>query len=217
MNFRMLTRFTGIYRRCFPLIVILWILFVLYPNPANLVISIHRVFALDADPGAVQFMLSELPSDPASIEQAVLARIHYRYDWQTYGMPWYCPTVAQVLEKGEGDCKARALVLASVLEAENITYEVEASPVHIWVDYAGKNETSLENTRVTYYQYDPQTGTNHFRIPHIALNRVMRSFWQSFWVPAPDGRKVLLIGGLVALVATRVAVRKKRLTPLGRE
>jgi hypothetical protein len=157
-------------------------------------------------------MLSELPSDPVAIEKAVLARIHYRYDWQVYDMPWYCPTVEQVLEKGEGDCNARALVVASVLAAENITYQVEASPIHIWVDYAGKNETSLENTRVTYFQYDPQTGTNHFRIPHIALRKVMDSFWQSFWVPMPDVRKALLIGGLAALVATRVAVRKKRVT-----
>jgi hypothetical protein len=209
-----MTRSTRIFRRYFPLVFVLWILFVLYPNPTNLVISIHRVLNFGTDPNAVQSILSELPSDPAAIEKAVLARIHYRYDWQVYDMPWYCPTVEQVLEKGEGDCNARALVLASVLAAENISYQVEASPIHIWVDYAGKNETSLENTQVTYYQYDPQTGTNRFRIPHIAVSKVMNSFWQSFWVPMPDVRKGLLIGGLVALVATRVSVRKKRVTRL---
>jgi len=125
-------------------------------------------------------------------------------------MPWYCPTVEQVLEKGEGDCKARALLLASVLEAKNITYQIRLSPIHIWGDYEGKNETSIENTQVEYYQYDPQTGERRFQIPHIALSEVVDSFWQAFWDPMPDGRKVLLISGLLALVAARVILRKKR-------
>jgi hypothetical protein len=187
---------------------------VLYPNPLNLIISIQRVLNFDADPGAVEFMLNDLPSDPVAIEKAVLAKIPYRYDWELYNMPWYCPTVEQVLERGEGDCKGRALVLASVLEAENITYQIRLSPIHIWVDYEGKNETSIENTQVEYYQYDPQTGERQFQIPHIRLNEVMDSFWQSFWNPMPDGRKALLISGLSALIVARVILRKKRTTRL---
>jgi len=111
-----------VFRRYFPLIFILWILLVFYPNPLNLVISIQRVLNFDADPNAVSFMLNDLPSDAVDIERAVLGRVPYHYDWEVYGVPWYCPTVEQVLERGEGDCKARALVLASVLEAKNITY-----------------------------------------------------------------------------------------------
>ena len=199
-----------VFRRYFPLIFILWILFVLYPNPLNLIISIHRVFNFDADPGAVESMLNDFPSNPVDIEKAVLAKIPYHHDWEVYGMPWYCPTVEEVLEKGEGDCKARALVLASVLEAENITYQIHSSPIHIWVDYEGKNETSIENAQVEYYQYDPQTGERRFQIPHIALSEVMDSFWEAFWGPMPDYRKALLISGLLALVAARVILRKKR-------
>jgi hypothetical protein len=210
VTLKALTKSTRVFRRYFPLIFILWILFVLYPNPVDLIVSIHRVLNFGADPSAVEFMLNDLPSDPVAIEKAVLARIHYRYDWEVYDMPWYCPTVEQVLEKGEGDCNARALVLASILEADNISYQVQASPIHIWVDYAGKNETSMENAQVEYYQYDPQTGKTRFQIPHIAVSEVADSFWRSFWEPMPDGRKVLLIGGLAALVATRVTVRKKR-------
>jgi len=201
-----------VFRRYFPLIFILWILFVLYPNPLNLIISIQRVLNFDADPKAVEFMLNDLPSDPLAIEKAVLARISYRHDWELYGMPWYCPTVEQVLERGEGDCKARALVLASVLEAKNITYQVHSSPIHIWADYEGKNETSIENAQVKYYQYDPQTGERQFQIPHIALSEVMDSFRQGFWDPMPDGRKALLISGLLALIAARVILRKKKTT-----
>jgi len=202
--------FRKIFRRYFPLIFILWILFVLYPNPLNLIISIQRVLNFDADPGAVESMLNDLPSDPVDIEKVVLARIPYHHDWEVYGMPWYCPTVEQVLEKGEGDCKGRALVLASVLEAENITYHIRLSPIHIWVNYEGKQETSIENAQVEFYQYDPETGERQLQIPHIAGSEVMDSFWEAFWDPMPDVRKALLISGLLALITARVILRKKR-------
>jgi hypothetical protein len=78
------------------------------------------------------------------------------------------------------------------------------------VDYEGKNETSMENAQVEFYQYDPQTGKRQFRIPHIALSEVMDSFWEAFWDPMPDYRKALLISGLLALIAARVILRKKR-------
>jgi len=199
-----------VFRRYFPLILILWLLFVLYPNPLNLIISIQRVLNFNADTGAVESMLNDLPSDPADIDKAVLAGIPYRHDWEVYSMPWYCPTIEQVLERGEGDCKARALVLASVLEAKNISYQVHSSPTHIWVDYENKQETSIENTQVEFYQYDPETGERQFQIPHIGLSKVMDSFWRAFWDPMPDSRKALLISGLLALIAARVILRKRK-------
>jgi hypothetical protein len=202
--------FRRLFRRYFPLIFILWILFVLYPNPLNLIVSLQRVFNFDDDPGAVESMLNDLPSDPVAIEKAVLARISYRHDWELYGMPWYFPTIEKVLEQGEGDCKARALVLASVLKAKNIPYQVNQSPIHVWVDYEGKQETSIENAQAKFCQRDPETGERRFQIPEISLNEVMDSFWRAFWEPMPDGRKTLLISGLLALVAARVILRKKR-------
>ena len=202
--------FRRVFRRYFPLILILWILFVLYPNPLNLIISIQRVFNFDTDPGAVEFMLNDFPSDPVAIEKAVLAGIPYRYDWELYNMPWYCPTIEEVLERGEGDCKARALVLASVLEAKSIPYQVHSSPIHVWVDYEGKQETSIENAQVEFYQYDPETGERRFQIPDISPGKLMDSWQQQFWTPMPDGRKALLILGLSALIAARVILRKKR-------
>jgi len=183
---------------------------VLYPNPLNLIISIQRVLSFDADPGAVEFMLNDFPSDPVAIEKAVLARIPYRYDWELYSMPWYCPIIEEVLERGEGDCKARALVLASVLEAKNIPYQVRSSPLHIWVDYEGKQETSIENAQVEFYQYNPETGERRLQIPDIGLGKLTNYWQQQFWTPMPDGRKALLISGLLALVAARVILRKKR-------
>lgn len=125
-------------------------------------------------------------------------------------MPWYCPTVEQVLERGEGDCKARALVLASVVEAKNITYQIQSSPMHIWVEYGGKNETSIENTRVECYQYNPETGERQFKMPDIGLGRLTDYWQQQFWTPMPDGRKALLVSGLLGLIAARVVLRERK-------
>ena len=201
--------FRKAFRRYFPLIFILWILFVLYPNPLNLVMTIHRIIKPDVNPGAVQLMLDDFPSDPVAIESAVLDRISYRLDWELYEMPWYFPTVEEVLQRGEGDCKARALVLASVLEAKNIPYQLNSSPIHVWVDYEGKQETIYENPQVKFYQYDPESGERRFQIPEIGTGKVMDSWRQQLWTPMPTDRRALLVSGLLALIAARVILRKQ--------
>lgn len=182
----------------------------LYPNPLNLIISVQRVFSLGVDPGAVEPIVGDFPSDPIAIEKAVVERIAYRYDWEVYSMPWYFPTVDEVLEEGVGDCKARALVLASIFEVKNIPYRIDLSPIHMWVEYEGKGETSVENAEVKFYQQDPETGERLFRIPEIELREVVDSIWRGFWNPMPDGRKALLLSGLVALVTVRVTWFRNR-------
>ncbi len=199
-----------VFRRYFGLIFVLWIVFVLYPNPLNLGVSIYRLVNFAPDPGAVRTMLDDFPAEPAAIEQAVLEKISYRYDWELYGMPWYVPAVRQVVERGEGDCKARALVLASLLEAKNISYQVHLSPIHVWVSYENKQESSIENTQVEFYRYDPQTGERQFQIPEISVRQVGDSWRQQFWTSMPMGRKILLVSGLLALIAARVVWREKR-------
>jgi len=202
--------FRKTFRRYFPLIFILWILFLLYPNPLKLVMSIHSFINPDINPAAVEFMLEDLPSDPVAIEEAIIAKITYRLDWELYGMPWYFPTVEEILERGEGDCKARALVLASVLKAKDISFQVNSSPVHVWVDYEGKKETTFENDQVKFYQNDPETGEKQFQIPEIGLGKLMDSWRQQLWTPMPIDRQILLISGLLALVVARVGLRKSR-------
>ena len=194
----------GIFRRYFPLFVILWIVFVLYPNPLNFFISIHRSANLGIDPGAVEFMLADLPSEPAAIESAVKARIPYFYDWDVYGMPWYFPSIEQVLEQERGDCKARALVLASVFEARGIPYLINWSPMHVWVEYEDKKDNAVENPQVKFYQRDPETGETQFQVPQIPVSQVADSARKGFWGVMPVPRKVLLISGLVVLIAARV-------------
>jgi hypothetical protein len=198
------SRAAGIFCAFFPVLVVLWVLLVLYPNPLRLAASVQRLAGPEVDPVAVESLAASLPSDPAAIEGAVLESVPYRYDWRVYGMPWYFPTVDEVLKNGQGDCKARAIVLASVLEAKGIPYRINSSPTHVWVDYDGKVEDELENSGAGFYEVDPQTGAKSLHIPKISVTEVMGTGWRGFWPPMPIARKALLISGLVILLAIRV-------------
>lgn len=197
-------RAVRLFRAFFPLLLVLWVLLVLYPNPLRLAASVQRLANPRVDPGAVQTLAESLPSEPAAIEKAVLDSVPYSYDWEVYAMPWYFPTVDEVLKNGQGDCKARAIVLASVLEAKGIPYRINSSPTHVWVDYDGKVEDEMENSGAGFYEVDPRTGAKSLQVPKISVTEVMGTSWQGFWPPMPIARKLLLISGLVILVAVRV-------------
>ncbi len=198
------SRAAGIFFALFPVLIVLWVLLVLYPNPLRLAASVQRLANPRVDPGAVQTLAESLPSEPAAIEKAVLDRVPYSYDWKVYAMPWYFPTVDEVLKNGQGDCKARAIVLASVLEAKGIPYRINSSPTHVWVDYDGKVEDEMENSRAGFYEVDPQTGAKSLQVPKISVTEVMGTGWRGFWPPMPIARKALLLSGLIILVAVRV-------------
>lgn len=186
----------------------LWVLLVLYPNPLNIPVSIHRVFSPDINPAAVDSLLMGLPSDPVDIEQEILRRIPYKYDWQLHGMPWYFPRTAKIVEKGEGDCKARAVVLASVFERLGVPYRINSSFVHVWVEYESKPENVFENPRAKFYQQDPETGRRWFQIPEVDWKLWIDSTVEGLWTVMPVFRKVLLLLGIALIVAARFVLRR---------
>ena len=194
--------------RFFVLVLLLWTLLVLYPNPGHLVTSLIRFLHpnLCINPIPVESLADESPSDPELVEKEVLKMIPYHYDWEVYGMPWYFPTIKEVLQRGEGDCKARAVMLASLLEAKGISCHLSCSPTHIWVEYKGKKQNSLENTAVQFYQIDPQTGQKSYKFPHIPLSEVARSSREALWNPMPLRRKAFLVFGLVGLITARLTL-----------
>jgi len=194
-----------IFCRCFPLLLMLWVLLVLYPNPLSLATSVRRLATPSVNPAAVESLAASLPSNSVAIEEGVLQAIPYRYDWQVYGMPWYFPTVDEALKNGAGDCKARAIVLASVLEAKGIPYRINTSPIHVWVDYEGKAANPVENPDAGFYEVDPGTGGRSIHLPSIGFSAVIDTAWQGFWPPMPLARKILLVSGLVILSAVRLA------------
>jgi transglutaminase-like putative cysteine protease len=210
--------FLKVFPVVFPVLLLLWVLLVLYPNPVNLVVSIQRVVHPHTDPAAVASLANEMPDNPADIESAIRETFPYAYDWRAHGMPWYFPTVEEVLEKGQGDCKARALITASILEYKGIPYRLEFSPIHMWVEYEGKESNSLENSGALFYGLDPETGERSLQLPSISLRETARASWNGFWPPMPLIRKILLttgvsllVSGLVVTLWTRRASRVRGL------
>jgi len=211
------------FPKAFPLLLVLWVLLVLYPDPTKLVASVQRTAEPQVDREAVVLLADEMPENPSDIEAEVRKLVPYSYDWETHGMPWYFPTVEEVLDKGRGDCKARALVTASILDQKGIPYRLQFSPIHMWVDYEGKEANSLENSDSLFYEMDPDTGERALGFPTIDLKESIVAFWDGFWPPMPLARKVLLTGGtgmlftmlLVTLRSSRAA-NKRHLSGVSR-
>ena len=192
------------------LAALVFVLFVLYPNPWTLVRSIEHVLHPTIDPQAVAAIARTMPNDPRLIEQAVLTRVTpYAYDWQSSNVPWYFPTTREALRQGRGDCESRALVLASILAYKHIPYQLRMSFDHIWVDYPGHVNTALENPGV---QLAVRVhGRYVFHWPKdFHLGAEINAQIANYWTPAPISRRILLIGGLVAIVFANGLVRLGR-------
>jgi len=206
---------TGVFLKYFVLFVLVWILLVLYPNPVRLVTGVQRILNPHTDPAAVASLAQAMPADPVLIEDEVLQLIPYSYDWETYGMPWYCPSVREVLQKGKGDCKAQALVLASILQAKGIPNHIVWSLEHVWVDYPGKEATDIEKNAL--FEKNSETGAESWSLPVTPPGDVLNELRTDFVATMPGVRMAILFGGLVALVGLRVAAtRRGEISPKSR-
>ncbi len=174
------------------LFLILWTLFTLYPQPTDLTKSIYRLIRPPINPSSpgVLLIADQIPKeDISNIERFIKTAIPYKYDWQTYNLPWYFPTVEEVFEKGAGDCKARMIVTASVLEVHKESYTINTSPTHVWVDYKGKKDTSIENENVAFLSRGEKS---NIQIPKIDLNNSYKTIKEGFWGYMPENKKTML-------------------------
>jgi len=160
------------------LFLALWILLVLYPNPRHLADSLHRLNNPPVMPLAVSDLAGNLKDyTPCEIKEFVYSEIPYRFDWEVYNMPWYFPTLEEALQNGSGDCKARYLLFASLLEELQIPYYKSISLTHIWVGYEGKPENDLENLEASLIIVN-QEGETRLSLPRADLKRSWRTFYQ---------------------------------------
>lgn len=67
------------------------------------------------------------------VEKFVYQKVPYEWDWNTWGMADYLPTVDEVLQMKKEDCDGRAVVAASLLR--NLGYEARLVTdfAHVWV------------------------------------------------------------------------------------
>jgi hypothetical protein len=178
----------------------LWTLLVCYPNPLVFFRNFLRYARFPIDPAVIDRVAFPVPEEPTAIEEAVRTAVRYEFDWRQYGVPWYVPTPAEVLRTSQGDCESRAVVLASLLEARGIPYRLQASPVHIWVDYPGKRPNADENADIAMMRRE--NGRYRFRLPSLLrLRDDFRLQTEALWEVMPLSRKGLLLGGWAALLA----------------
>jgi hypothetical protein len=191
--------------------VVCWVFVVLYPDPRVLARSIHNIRHVDVDPAAVQRVAATLPDDPQLIERAVLDRLApYEYDWRVDGVPWYFPTTAEVIQDGKGDCESRAVLLASILKAKGIPYQLMMSLDHIWVQYPDKAANSIENADVSFAKW--VDGRLVVDWPaDFSLRAEIEAQLDGYWVPMPLERKLLLFGGVLLLLLVNPVRRARRL------
>ncbi len=177
------------------LFLFLWTLFTLYPQPSKLVVSVYRLFNHPIDPYAkeIQYLIEKNGAlSPSQVEVFAKMAISYQYDWETYRLPWYFPTVEEAFANRAGDCKSRMIVISSLLEASEIDYSVSASPTHIWVDYEGRTESSSENNDVAIFTF-AESFTVHSS--SSTVKDFTSYFWNAFWNYMPVDKKLLLLSG----------------------
>ncbi len=183
----------------------LWYLFVLYPNPYKLIQSFYRLFNPPICTESVIDIAKEVEGKtPSEIEKYVLRTIKYKHDWQIYKYPWYFPSTIEVIEKQQGDCKSRLVVIASIFEKLGIEYSFLFSPSHVWIDYYEKIEKTNENKRVAMFSDEG------FKFPdEVDWDSSRQTFKTAFWEHMPEQKKAMLLSGpffsmLLILILTKI-------------
>jgi hypothetical protein len=180
-------------------IAAIYVVFILFPNPGLIPLNAYRFLEMPTRPtDDVRLVADSLPENATAIEQYVDDHIHYAYDFQTYGVVWYIPTPSDVLKAQQGDCKSKAVLLASLLEAKQIPHTVKVSPVHFWVDYNGRLRTNFteqyETTQVAFAE------NGQFKLPRDTNALLyLNAYEDVVWTSMPLFRKIALIGGLVLI------------------
>jgi len=125
----------------------LTVLAVCFPYPGLLVRHIQHWrdpnALVEPDAPAIQPLVDELrphlrddlpPRDALKrVERYVCNKIPYEWDWNTWGVADYLPTVAEVLQMGKEDCDGRAVVAASLLRNFGFNAQLVTDFAHVWV------------------------------------------------------------------------------------
>lgn len=166
----------------------------LFPNPLMLAQNAERLIDFPVDPDVVNEINVSLPDNSSMIEQWVDDTIKHDCDWDLYGVPWYMPTAKEVLRHKKGDCKAKTVLLASILDAKKINYSIHFSPIHWWINYQDKPMGEFEE------KYESKKD--------IPINEILGIWYEDFWLPMPLIRKMLLFAWIPVFLAVRMSFKR---------
>ncbi len=135
-------------------VFVLTVLVVCFPYPGRLITHVRRWrnpnVLIEPDAAALQPFILELTSQvPANmapedilvtVQRFVYEKIPYEWDWNTWGVADYVPTVTEAIEQGREDCDGRAVVAASLLTHFGLKAQLVSDFAHVWV-YTDVGET----------------------------------------------------------------------------
>jgi hypothetical protein len=205
------TRRRGFLRHVLVVLFVgLWIGAVVYPDPRPLVTSIARLKSPPVDAAAASGVAATLPDDYKVIENFSLDYVKYRPAWTVYGLPWYFPTMQEVLRDHAGDCQARALLAASIFKAKGMPYTLRYSFDHVWVDYPGKLAPAMEDPATSFVADDGRGWLA--KLPaHIPLWSIIKVRVGYHWTPMPLLQKIMILLGTVLIIGWGEKPRLQRL------
>lgn len=146
---------------------------------------------------------SSLPADAApadmlqAVQDTVYEHVPYAWDWETWGVVEYLPTVDEVFQLGREDCDGRAVVAASLLRRMGCDARLVSDVLHMWVETpAGDtmNPTGGEKTIVS-----AKGGTQTTISPRV-LSNLARGLAYGVAV-FPLGRELIILALLAALTS----------------
>lgn len=181
------------------LAMVIWIGAVVYPDPRPFLTSLARLRNPPVEASAAKDLAASIPADYRVVESFVREYVAYTPAWTTYGLPWYFPTVSEVIRDRAGDCQARALLEASILQAKGMPYTLRYSFDHVWVDYPGKVYEDLEDP-ATSFVADSGEGWLAGVPDKIPLWSIIEVRLDYHWTPMPVLQKILLLAGLFVIL-----------------
>lgn len=180
-------------------LVAAWIGAVVYPDPRPFFTSAARLKNPPVDAEAAAGVAATLPDDYKAVEDFVAGYVVYKTAWELYDLPWYFPTVSELVADRAGDCQAQAVLMASILKAKGLPYTLRYSFDHVWVDYPGKGATALEDPATSFVSDDGKGWLAGLpdRIPLWTIIKVRVAY---HWTPMPFAQKLLILLGMTVIV-----------------
>lgn len=134
------------------------------------------------------------------VEQFVYKKLPYEWDWNTWGVSDYMPTVSEALEKGREDCDGRAVVAASLLAKLGFKAQIVADFAHVWV-WTEQGQT-MSPGKAAVVKVTKEHGVE---LEPGALRQLLRSI--GYGVSVFPLKRELIILGVFWLLVLRSSIR----------
>ncbi len=116
---------------------------------------------------------SDLPPREAlqRVQEFVYAKVPYEWDWNTWGLADYFPTVEEVVAQGKEDCDGQAIVAASLLRNLGYDARLVTDLAHMWVATSHGETMNPGRSRV----FEATDQGMKMRFPYHALRELPRA------------------------------------------